>query len=268
MGINVTEELLEKIDNYLKGNLSSQESLNFRKEIDTNPELKEIVLIQEGLFDINDYKFIKETNNSSTSEAINHYREQIKKDENQKLFSKIKEASEKYKQKNKTKKNKYLIYYVAASIALLFTTIFFLNSSSDLENVYKNYSNWDDLPSYVIKSDQNETFFSKGEQLFRSNEFAKSIEVFKTISPSDQMYPYALMYIGAAYEQLNENEKSLETFDQIIKRKNFIEYSRGYWYKLLVYSKQNNKEKAKEMKELILKNPDNYNYDKVKILEF
>lgn len=267
MGINVTEELLEKIDYYLKGNLSSQESINFRKEIDTNPELKEIVMIQEGLFEINDYKLIKKTNNSSALEVINHYREQIDKDENQKLFSKIKEASEKYKQKNTAPKNKYL-YYAAASIALLFTTIFFLNSSSDLENVYKNNSNWDDLPSYVIKSDENKSIFSKGEQLFRNNEFAKSIEVFKTIRSSDQMYPYALMYIGAAYERLNENKKSLETFDQIIKTKDFIEYSRGYWYKLLVYSKQNNKEKAEEMKKLILQNPDNYNYDKVKILEF
>ena len=82
MGINVTEELLEKIDNYLRGNLSSPESLNFSKEIDANPELKEIVLIQQGLFDINDYQFINKSNNSTSLEAINHYKKQINKDEN------------------------------------------------------------------------------------------------------------------------------------------------------------------------------------------
>lgn len=267
MGINVTEELLDKIDAYLKGNLSPDENLYFKKEIDTNPELSELVKIQEGLFDINDYQGIKQTNKRRSSEAINHYKQQIDSDENQKLLSTIKQAGEKYNQQSAIPRRSYLKYYVAASIALFISTFFFLNSSSDLETIYKNNAHWSDLPSYADKGETSETILTKGEQFFRNQEFEKAIESLKKINSTDKMYPYALLYIGASYEQLNENEKALAIFDEVIKMNDFPESSRGYWYKLLIYAKENNKEKATQIKEIISQNPDNYNYDKVKELD-
>lgn len=267
MGINVTEELLDKIDNYLKGNLSPEENLYFKKEIDANPELSELVKIQEGLFDINDYQGIQKTNKHKSSEAINHYKQQIDSDENQKLFSTIKKAGGRYNQQSAIPRRSYLKYYVAASIALFISTFFFLNSSSDLENIYKNNASWGDLPSYVSKGDDSESVLTRGEEFFRNQEFEKAIESLKNINSTDKMYPYALMYIGAAYDQLNQNDKALAIFDEVIKMNDFPESSRGYWYKLLIYSKENNKEKATQIKEIILQNPDNYNYDKVKELD-
>ena len=267
MGINVTEELLDKIDNYLKGSLSAQENFDFKNEIDTNPELKELVKIQEGLFDSNDYLNLKNRTNDTSFEVLNHYRNQINKVENQELFAKIKEAGEKYNSQHNTSKKGYLKYYVAASITLLFSTLFFLNSSSNLENVYTDNAAWSDLPSYVSKGDSSESLFTSGEQLFRNQEFEKAIAALTKINATDKMYPYALLYIGAAYEKINQNNKALEAFDEVSKIKDFAENSRGYWYQLLIYAKENNKEKATEIKEIILQNPDNYNYDKVKELD-
>lgn len=267
MGINVTEELLDKIDNYLKGSLSTKENFDFKKEIDTNPELKELVKIQEGLFDTNDYLNLKNRTNVRSFEAINHYRNQINSEDNQQLLSKIKEAGEKYNSQNTTSKKGYLKYYVAASITLLFSTLFFLNSSSNLEDVYNDNADWSDLPSYVSKGDESESTLTTGEQLFRNQEFEKAITALKKINPSHKMYPYALFYIGAAYEKINQNNKALKAFDEVSKIKDFAENSRGYWYQLLIYAKENNKEKATEIKEIILQNPDNYNYDKVKELD-
>lgn len=267
MGINVTEELLDKIDAYLKGNLVPQESLDFKKEIDNNPELKELVKIQEGLFDTNDYVNLNNRTNDTHFEAINHYRNQINTEENQQLFAKIKEAAEKYNSQHNTSKKGYLKYYVAASITLLFSTLFLLNSSSNLKNVYTDNASWSDLPSYVSKGDSSESLFTSGEQLFRNQEFEKAIVTLTKINATDKMYPYALLYIGAAYEKLNQNAKALEIFDKVSNIKDFTENSRGYWYQLLIYAKENNKEKATEIKEIILQNPDNYNYDKVKEID-
>ena len=59
---------------------------DFKNEIDTNPELKELVKIQEGLFDSNDYLNLKNRTNDKSFEALNHYRNQINKVENQELF--------------------------------------------------------------------------------------------------------------------------------------------------------------------------------------
>ncbi len=70
------------------------------------------------------------------------------------------------------------------------------------------------------------------------------------------------MYIGASYEQLNENERALVSFDKLTQLTDFEEYSKGYWYKLLLYLKLNNRQKALEMKAIILENKNNYNYKK------
>lgn len=260
MGNPITAELLETIDNFLKGTLSEVEHLAFEKQIENNKELEEIVEIQRQLFAIHGFETTDSKIIKDSQKDILNYKEQLRNKENQDLSAKIRKIGQNHvKSKISTQKN-YLKYYIAASIALVFGTIFMLNSNSNLENYYSNNVNWDELPSYIDKGNE-ENDFTKGEIAFKNKEFTSAITSFSKVSSKNELYPYSLMYVGASYEQLNKNDKALETFSQLESLSNFEESSRAYWYKLLIYSKLNDKENAKKILEIILKNEKNYNYE-------
>jgi tetratricopeptide (TPR) repeat protein len=266
MGIIITAELLETIDNYLKGELSEMECSNFEKQINENKEFEEIVLIQKKLFEINNFDTKDVKRNVDYSEDYNHYKQQLMKKENQKLFAKISEIGRKENQAKYGKKRGYLKYYIAASIAIFFSIIFLLTSNSSLDTYYYDNVNWEELPSFVSK-EQSLSDFTKGETFFKNNEYEKAILTFSTIKSDNELYPYSLMYIGASYDKLNRNDEALHVFDKLLKLPNFEEYSRGYWYKLLIYLKENNRDKAVEIRNIILKNNSNFNYEKAKNLK-
>jgi hypothetical protein len=266
MGYSITAELLETIDNYLKGNLSKVEHLAFEKQMEENKELEEIVLIQRQLFAIHDFETTKNKLIGHSQKNLLYYKEQLRSKENQHLSAKIRKIGENYTKPKTSKQKSYLKYYIAASIALVFATIIMLNSNTSLEDYYYDNVNWNELPSYIDKG-QAENDFSKGEIAFKNSEYKKAIISFSSITSESELYPYSLLYIGASYEQLQENDKALEIFDQLSALSDFEENSRAYWYKLLIYAKLNDKTKAKEMQTIILENKNNYNYEQVHKLD-
>jgi hypothetical protein len=256
----ITAELLETIDNYLKGILSEAENLAFEKQMKIDAELEETVKIQKQLFQLHDFNTIEIPTKKDNQEDLTHYKNQLRTKENIDLQNKIREIGINHTKTNSRIKKNYLKYYIAASIALIFGTFIFLNSNSSLESYYKENVNWEELPSFIDKG-QTENYFTKGEGLFKNKEYLMAIESFKKIDTNNELYPYALMYIGASYDQLNQNQKAINTFDTLSKLVNFQEHSKGYWYKMLIFLKQNKKEKALEMKNIILKDQNNFGYD-------
>lgn len=266
MGSNLTIEELDKIDQYLKGNLSESEHLAFEKLIVEDQELQTEVMIQKQLFEINGLSTVDLPIDKANEKDVLHYKEQLQSKDIIDLSTKIREIGQNHiQQKSKAKQN-YFKYYIAASIAIVFGTFLFLNSNSSLENYYTDNVNWQELPSFIDKG-QPENDFTNGELLFKNGEYTKAIESFSKIDSTYELYPYSLMYIGASYDQLNKNDKAIDAFDLLSKLTSFEESSRGYWYKMLIYLKQNNKDKALEMKTIILKDSENYNYTKAKNLE-
>jgi hypothetical protein len=263
MGIIVTEELLETIDNYLKKDLSEKECSNFEKLINENKELEEIILIQKKLFELNNFDTNNIVRNLQFNEDYNYYKQLLTKEENQQIYAKIREIGRKKNYVINGNKRAYLKYCIAASIAVFLSVIFILTSNSSMENYYYDNVNWQDLPSFVSK-EQSLNDFTKGEILFKNEKFEKAILTFSCIKPDNELYPYTLMYIGASYDKLNKNDEALLVFDKLSKLPNFDGYSRGYWYKLLIYLKEDNRDKAIEIKSIILKNNFNFNYEKAK----
>ena len=266
MGSNLTIEKLDQIDQYLKGLLSETDHLAFEKLIIEDQELQTEVMIQKQLFEINGLPTVELPINTINEKEVLHYKQQLQSKDIIDLSTKIREIGQNHiQQKSKARQN-YFKYYIAASIAIVFGTFLFFNSNSSLENYYTDNVNWEELPSFIDKG-QPENDFTNGELLFKKGEYIKAIESFSKIDSTYELYPYSLMYIGASYDQLNENDKAIEAFDLLSKLTSFQESSRGYWYKMLIYLKQNNKEKALEMKNIILKNSENFNYNKTKNLE-
>lgn len=263
MGRVLTIEMLEKIDQYLKGTLDESEKHNFEQLLQEDEILREEVIIQKQLYKTQDFGTITSLDNNKNAEELSKYKDKLRNKENVDLSNKIREIGRQHlEEKSKTKKKKNSSkYYIAASIAFLLTSIFLFNRSSNLENYYNDNVAWEELPSFVDKGNETSNF-TKGELYFKNKEYKEAILLFNTISPESELYPFSLMYLGASYDQLNENKKALESFNSLSKLHSFQEYSRGYWYSLLIHLKQNNKEKALEMKAKILENENNYNYKK------
>ena len=77
MGNNLTIEELDKIDQYLKGNLSESEHLAFEKLIIEDHELQTEVIIQKQLFEINGLSTVELPINKATEKDVLHYKEQL-----------------------------------------------------------------------------------------------------------------------------------------------------------------------------------------------
>ena len=143
---------------------------------------------------------------------------------------------------------------------------FFLNQYETTESYYKKYAQWNDLPSFIEKG-VAANLFVKGELLFKEKKYQEAITTLSTIDSKDVYYPFALMYIGASYDKLNENAKAIATFLRLSQLTSFEEYSKGYWYEFLIHLKMSNQEEAKKVQSIILKDSSNYNYAIAKDIE-
>ncbi|NHN25776.1 hypothetical protein FIA58_008830 [Flavobacterium jejuense] len=263
-------DTLDIIDQYLKGTLSEVETVAFEKRMAENVALREEVYIQKQLFTIHNFSTKESIKNDRYNKELDLLNEKLQTEEYRALSRKIRKVGKEQtmiKPLFKKKKKPYFIYSIAATIVAVITTFFVFNKQSSLNDYYNENVNWDELPSFIAKG-QAEAIFTKGESLFKRKEYEKAIETLSIIETKDEYYPYALMYLGASYEQLNQNQKAILQFDKLTQLTDFEEYSKGYWYKLLLYLKGNDRIKALEMQTIILENKNNYNYKKVLELDF
>lgn len=262
----LTLETLNKIELFLKGKLSSNENRIFEKQLKNNIKLQEEVFIQKHLLSIlsnNEWMRLK---NSKDNKELQDLIEKYRSKQFQTASKNIKDIGLNHI-KNKKDKKFYILGYVACAVLLFFFGItYFTNIRSPLGDQYYSHSDWkNELISFTEKGNTNDIFVN-AEQSFKNKNYIHSITLFKTINKTDERYAYSLMYLGAAYDLINKNEKALQTFDLLLLEKESNEFSRGYWYKSLIYLELNNKEKTIEYLKLIITNPNNHNYDKAKKL--
>ncbi|CAM1364117.1 tetratricopeptide repeat protein [Tenacibaculum xiamenense] len=261
MEVELTEALLKKIDDYIQGNLTTEDRLAFEKDIEESDSLKNEVQLQKELIILIGKEEWVNFRNNDKNEELQALREQLRSKAFQDASKKIREIGINDYKGKKSDKNKKLFYKISiAATILVLIGLFFMNRNSGLDSYYNEYSNWKtELPSFVTKND-NTSIFNQAEIAFRNKNYKEALKYFNSISKEDRLYPYSIMYKGAIYEVLNENDKAIAAFDRLINLNDFEEYSRGYWYQLLVYLKLNNKDKVKELLKIILKDSKNYKY--------
>ena len=266
MGTAMTIEIIEQINQYLKGTMPEDEKLVFEEKLVKDETLREEVIIQKQLFLLQGVE-TKDLPFSTTNESdLLDLRSKLQSEEYKLLSAKIRKASRATKNKSTQHKNYWFKYAVAASLVLVFGVLFYFNSQNSLENYYHENVNWEELPSFIEKGNA-ENDFQNGENFFKNKDYKNAIATFKKVNSDNKLYPFALMYLGASYDRNNQNNKAIQTFQELSKLTSFEEHSKGYWYELLIYLKQNNIEKAKEIKAVILQDSNNYNYNEVQKIE-
>jgi len=266
MEFRLTQELLDTIDQYVKGELEGEKLLAFENELKQNAPLREEMIIQKQLF-----RAIESNNEGPdplTDDEENELQEKINSPAYQDLSKKIKHIGNEYVQNPVLEKKplwirfKRLIPAVAAILVIVvISTVYLTNENQSIDKYYYDNNNWDtELTSFAEKGDSKSDFV-KAETFFKANDYAKAIQAFETLNQEDELYPYSLMYIGASHANLNQDQQALEAFNKLAAMKEFGESSKGLWYAALIYLKLEDRGKAIASLKEITKDSINYRYE-------
>lgn len=249
------EKVQKEIERYLHNEMNMEERSIFEKQMKSDVLLKEEVLLQIAIHESFDDTSIEHTQNIYDLNLITKIKEQLQSDELRKTSKFIRKSTQKHKESNKN--NIKLVSKFIASIAaiVLISFMLFYNYQQNSLSLYNEYADWDNLPSLIEKGESN--VISELELLYDEEEYKKIISRNTTSSKT----PYELIYIGASYIKLNDFSNASITFEKLINT-NSLESSRGYWYKLLIYLKQDKLNDANNMLTIILNDKKNYNYEK------
>ena len=269
MEIELTRALLDKIDQYIKGELEGPALLAFEQSLEKNPALKEEMMIQKRLF-----QTIGSSNlgpDSPSEKFDDEILEKTKSTEHQVLSDKIKKIGQGYienppaaKKSIQTRLRQIIPALAAIFLLVIISTVYLVNDSQDIDHYYHDNANWNtELISFAEKGD-TKSAYEKAETFFNAKEYEKAIQSLEEIKKDDILYPYGLMYIGASNANLNQDPQALQAFNALALMTEFSESSKGLWYAALIHLKQKDKENAMKILNIIVKDAGNYHYQDAK----
>lgn len=269
--MNFSENILQQIEDYLNGSMTAEQIAAFKNQMNDNPELSEAVKINKELqlqYGDDNWNFIKD---DKKNKDLNELESLLKSDDFKNKKKAIQSASDLYFKKGKSKnsnKNKPKLYYLLAIAAALviFFGIFLKDNSISNQEIYSDYSSWDELPSLVSRSETNAVLLSTGENAFINKNYKLASESFGSyINSKPQVNPTALLYLGISQLELKNYNEALESFQKVIDSES-LDKSKGYWYKALTYLKMDDIDKATEQLQIIISDSLNYNYTEANVI--
>lgn len=253
----------EAMERYLLMEMTSDERESFEKEMAKNPELKEKVALQKGLYSLDD--------DSDEWITIEDNTELLKKETALFRAKETQEFSEKLKTYRHTHTKRKRSFFTPqlwiAIAAIIIIGVFILYPKSpNLSTLYEDYHNWEELPSYVSKGEDRDQILKNIESTFRSKNYQNVIIISQTLDTSIyETNPQLLLYIGVSYLETDQYKNAIKAFDRLIQS-NAIDFHKGYWYKTLTFLKKEDQENAVETLEVIVANETYYNHTKAKEL--
>lgn len=259
--MNLSEDLLHKVEQYLNGNMTDDSIKSFELQLKNNKELSEYVFLNKQMrntYNEKDWAFIEDSNNKEIEILEDNFRST----ELQSTKKAIQTASEVYVSEvisNKKKTRLYFMVGIAASLILLIG-YFSINKGLTNSEIYSSYYSLEDLPSFVSRGNINNDLLLKGEQAFNNKNYKLAEQYFnQLINDNGEISGNMLLYLGLSQLELNKHDASINSFNQLLNSKT-IDRSKGYWYKTLVYLKMDDRDNAiSELKKIVQDN-NNFNY--------
>lgn len=252
------------IEKYLKGSLSKDEEASFLERLDSDAEFKEHFEFEQQAFNTlskDEWSYV-----GNTSSEVKDYRRLLDDSDMQDLKQTLDKVNSNQRHTSNKSKRTPLYYLAAASIVLFIAFQFFFNQGVSNQELYDGFINHDGLPSFATRSSGNdlEDKLVIAQRLFENQEYKASLTVFEPILEAETNNASLYLYTGIAQSELNLYKKAEATFDNLIDNES-IDGSAGYWYKALLYLKQDKVEDAKlVLNEIVEKSL--YNQSKAKEL--
>lgn len=269
--MNLNEEQLDQIHNYVKGLMDASEAAAFRISLDQNPALRKQVeayqLLEEGI----------------RQKKVASYRTNIRS-----IEADLKQAGAPLKVEKKTAAGGRIrkliprLVVAASMLGLILVSVYYLNSNSNstaaLAQQY--YS----LPEVGALRSDDADFFSKGLEAFQAKDWNTSVQELSQLKVNDPHFADAQYLLGHAYfqqknylkagvamhilldtQQLEKVQLSIPDEDQLprgINRNDIV------WMLALIEAGQNQPAKAKlRLNELIQAEGSTYKKEAKALLE-
>ena len=252
-------DMQQQIESYILEQMSEEQQKSFEVKMRKDDDLYEEVMFQKSIYkslNENDWDTIEMNSNK---DEIKRIRTAYRSEDIEHLRDKIKSSEIKYFHNKMTKSQNHILKYTAAAILIIsisLTGIYKWNKSKNIEHYYVEYADWNDLPSLKEKGIDNLEEIEIEDYYF-NKEYDLIINLSSFIEKAQNTN--LLVYLGASYFHTGNENEALRIFN-LISELPVLDNSKGYWYKLLVYLKQEDIEKAKKTLIIIISDKNNYNY--------
>ncbi|WP_299216839.1 tetratricopeptide repeat protein [uncultured Aquimarina sp.] len=253
--MSIEEDIL--IQNFLKDTLSDKERNEVLQKMELDESFREKVNFEKQLFlNLNDTEWSIGTN--TNHEEVKEYEELLKSESTKILTDTISTVNYKYQLKQNRRGKSWFLYTGIAVVLFLIGLTIFSPFKTSTEELYANYLDVSELPSLVDRGNSEQKALIQAQKLFEAREYNQSLDILeKELSTVQKNKATIYLYMGISQMELGQFVKAEISFNTLIESK-FIDAPKGTWYKALLYIKQNNIEKAKELLSEIAKYPNNY----------
>lgn len=256
------EEIYLKIEAYLNESMTADQKVIFESELKNNAELREEVAVHKSIdlhYNTRSWDTPNNSFNPKDKQALEAY---FKSDEAIEIENKLVKARTVFTKKKKPNFFKYVLA-VAAGFLLLFSLVTFYGKKSYNE-LFEQYYNENELPSFTTRGTQINSDFDKGINAFKKQDYKKTVTSLKEyLNQYKEANPIVYAYIGMSYLQLNQPELALTNFDKLLTSES-IDAPKALWYKSLVYLKMEEKIKLEETLNLVIRHPSQYKSEAAK----
>ncbi|MDC8004682.1 tetratricopeptide repeat protein [Aureisphaera galaxeae] len=235
----IDEKTYEHIDGYLKGTLDEDTRNNFEQRLQSDSELREELEIQKKLYE--------------------HFEVHSEEEERlQGVMKSIEDAGKAYHGLHGRRKKLRYFIPVAASIVLLVGYFMFFGSSSSMDSLYAEYSDWDSLPSLTERGTEVNTL-QKAADYFSEKSYAEAISALQTHLEKDPENPLALSYLGLSHLEMQNYDEAIKTFD-LLQNGTSLDRNKALWYKAMTYLKAKDEANTISTLEHLLEDSNNYKH--------
>lgn len=233
--MNLEDDIL--IDNYLRGLLDKNALVDFENRLKNDDAFKANFELEKRLWlsqNPDGWSFINES--SKTHKA---YKQLLESEELDDLKNTLRKADKEFKVKHTVKptrkKSKYFYFLGAASIAIFVMFQLFFDTNISNEKLYKNYIDYNNLPSFVSRSNASSNALVKAQLLFEDGKYDAALTLFsKNVSSENIGATY--IYKGLSEIELGQFNEAESTFNTLINSA-LLDAEKGYWYKALLFIK-------------------------------
>ncbi|WP_111685542.1 tetratricopeptide repeat protein [Winogradskyella tangerina] len=241
--MNIEDDIL--IEKFLRDQLSEAERSLFTERLEVDADFKTQFTIEKQLFETLDeqnWSFI-----DSNNEHVDSYKKILASDDIQSLKKTLiaTNASQNDNGKPSNSTRRLFYYLAAASIVIFLGFQFFFNQNITSEALYNDYVNLDGLPSFVSRND-TENKLSEAQKLFQDEKYEEALIIFESELNSAEAKGNVLIYQGISQIQLKRYSEAEITFNTLINS-DLIDAEKGYWYKALLYLKQDKVDDARNL---------------------
>ncbi|SHI68829.1 tetratricopeptide repeat protein [Aquimarina spongiae] len=257
---------LEEIDKYLDNIMTREERRAFEERVDNDSTLAEELKLQKDMrtvYDDNDW--IEGDKTALKNDEAKQLRNFFASDEAKSLKASITEVMDNNRLNSGNKRFYFL--GIAASIIVLMTISIFVFSESDYNDLYADNIALEEIPSMITRGEEENELINNAQTLFENKKYREASDVFSKYHNSDvdTIDPLSYIYKGVAHLELNEFDKALGQFG-LLEQTHTLQSKKADWYRAMVYLKQEEKEKLRQILLQITSDSTNYNFERAKAL--